>query len=76
MGQCNWTVGYNRTLSSANHVKCNQLNPPITAFITTIIATTTYSTENSASFFLNIGGEDLFLPWSRVGHAPRPIFML
>ena len=25
---------------------------------------------------LNTGGEDLFLPWSRVGHAPRPIFML
>ena len=21
-------------------------------------------------------GEDLFLPWSRVGHALRPIFML
>ena len=28
-------------------------------------------------FFLkNTGGEDLFLPWSRVGHALRPIFVL
>ena len=26
--------------------------------------------------FKNAGGEDLFLPWSRVGHAVRPIFML
>ena len=32
--------------------------------------------KNSASFFKNTGGEDLFLPWSRVGHALRPIFML
>ena len=32
--------------------------------------------ENSARFFKNTGGEDLFLPWSRVGHALRPIFML
>ena len=31
--------------------------------------------KNSASF-LNAGGEDLFLSLSRVGHAPRPIFML
>ena len=30
----------------------------------------------SASFLKNTGGEDLFLPWSRVGHALRPIFML
>ena len=32
-------------------------------------------TRNSASFFNNTGGEDLFLPWSRVGHALRPTFM-
>ena len=32
--------------------------------------------ENSASFLKNTGGEDLFLPWSRVGHALRPIFIL
>ena len=36
--------------------------------------------DNSASFFFfffcNTCGEDLFLPWSRVGHALRPIFML
>ena len=32
--------------------------------------------ENSASFFKGTGGEDLFLPLSRVGHALRPIFML
>ena len=27
-------------------------------------------------FFKNKGGEDLFLPWLRVGHALRPIFEL
>ena len=27
-------------------------------------------------FFKSIGGEDLILPWSRVGHALRPIFVL
>ena len=32
--------------------------------------------ENSAIFLKNTGGEDLFLPWSRVGHALGPIFML
>ena len=32
--------------------------------------------ENSASFFKNTGGEDLFLPWLRFGHALPPIFML
>ena len=32
--------------------------------------------ENSASFFKGTGGEDLFLPLSRVGHALRPIFIL
>ena len=32
--------------------------------------------ENSASFFKRTGGEDLILPWSRVGHALRPIFIL
>ena len=31
--------------------------------------------ENSATF-KSKGGEDLFLPWSRVGHALRPIFVL
>ena len=29
-----------------------------------------------SQLFENTGGEDLFLPWSRVGHALRPIFML
>ena len=29
-----------------------------------------------SQFFKNTGGEDLFLPWSRVGHALRPIFVL
>ena len=29
-----------------------------------------------SQFFKNTGGEDLFLLWSRVGHALRPIFML
>ena len=32
--------------------------------------------QNSARFFKNAGGEDLFLPWSRGGHAQRPIFTL
>ena len=32
--------------------------------------------KNSASFFENTGGEDLFLSWSCVGHAGRPIFKL
>ena len=32
--------------------------------------------ENSALFLKNKGGEDLFLPWSRVCHALRPIFVL
>ena len=32
--------------------------------------------ENSTIFFLNTGGEELLLPWSRVGHALRPIFIL
>ena len=31
--------------------------------------------ENS-TIFLNTGGEELLLPWSRVGHALRPIFIL
>ena len=30
--------------------------------------------ENSASFFKSTGGENLILPWSRVGHALRPLF--
>ena len=37
---------------------------------------TDFGSENSSSFFKSKGGEDLILPWSRVGHALRPIFML
>ena len=33
-------------------------------------------TRKFSQFLKNTGGEDLFLPWSRVGHALRPIFML
>ena len=33
-------------------------------------------TRKFSHFFKNTGREDLFLPWSRVGHALRPIFML
>ena len=33
-------------------------------------------TRKFSHFFKNKGGEDLFLPWSRVGHALRPISML
>ena len=32
--------------------------------------------QKFSQFFKNTGGEDLFLPWSRVGHALRPIFVL
>ena len=37
---------------------------------------TDLGSENSASFFKSTGWEDLILPWSRVGHALRPIFIL
>ena len=42
------------------------------------ISTSNWSRTRKFSqfFFLNTGGEDLFLPWSRVGHAVRPIFIL
>ena len=33
-------------------------------------------TGKFSHFFKNTGGEDRFLPWSRVGHALRPIFIL
>ena len=33
-------------------------------------------TRKFSQFFKNTCGEDIFLPWSRVGHALRPIFML
>ena len=33
-------------------------------------------TRKFSQLFKNTGGEDLFLPWSRVGHALRPIFVL
>ena len=33
-------------------------------------------TQNFSQFYKNTGREDLFLSWSRVGHALRPIFML
>ena len=30
------------TVTSANHIKCTELNPPITQFVTITTATTTY----------------------------------
>ena len=33
-------------------------------------------TQKFSHSFKNKGGEDLFLPWSRVGHALGPIFVL
>ena len=33
-------------------------------------------TRKLSQLFDNTGGEDLFLPWSCVGHALRPIFVL
>ena len=33
-------------------------------------------TRKFRQFFKNTGGEDLFLSWSRTGHALRPLFML
>ena len=32
--------------------------------------------QKFSQFFKSTGGEDLILPWSRVGHALRPIFIL
>ena len=37
--------GCNRRVTSANHIKCTQLNPSITQVITITIATTTYPTK-------------------------------
>ena len=37
---------------------------------------TDFGSQNSASFFKSTGGEDLILPWSRVGHALRPIWLV
>ena len=37
---------------------------------------TDLGSENSSSFFKSTGGEDLILPWSRIGHALRPVFIL
>ena len=42
----------------------------------TILISNWPQTQKFSQFFWNTGGEDLFLSWSRVGHAPRPIFML
>ena len=33
-------------------------------------------TQKFSQSYKNTGGEDLFLPWERVGHALRPIFIL
>ena len=33
-------------------------------------------TRKLSQFFKSTGGEDLILPWSRVGHVLRPIFIL
>ena len=33
-------------------------------------------TRKFSQLFKNTGGEHLLLSWTRVGHAPRPIFML
>ena len=33
-------------------------------------------TRKFSQFFKNTGGEDLILPWTRVGHGLRPIFIL
>ena len=35
----------------------------------TILISNWPQTQNFSQFFQNTGGEDLFLPWSRVGHA-------
>ena len=37
---------------------------------------TDLGSENSSSFIKSTGGKDLISPWSRVGHALRPIFIL
>ena len=42
----------------------------------TVLISNWPQTQKFSQFFKNTGGEDLFLPWSRVGHALRPAFML
>ena len=37
---------------------------------------TDLGSDNSSSIFKSTGGEDVIFPWSRVGHALRPIFIL
>ena len=49
------------------HIKC-QYRPAILRFW--------LQTQKFNQFFRNTGGKDLFLPWSHVGHAPRPVLML
>ena len=39
----------------------------------TVLISNWLQTQKFNQFFWNTGGEDLFLPRSRVGHAPRPI---
>ena len=39
---CSRTVACNETVTSANHIKCTQLNPPITEVNTITTATTTH----------------------------------
>ena len=46
IGQCNQTVGCNRTVEATSHTKYTQLNPPITELITITTATTTYRKRN------------------------------
>ena len=42
----------------------------------TILTSNWPQTQKFNQFFRNTGGKDLFLPWSHVGHAPRPVLML
>ena len=53
IGQCNRTIGGNRTVTLANHITCTVPNPPIREVITKTIATTTLTLPNGPGIFQN-----------------------
>ena len=55
------------------YVVCMSLWPRT---IKILISNSPRTRKFSQFFFKKTCGEDLFLPWSRVGHALRPIFVL
>ena len=53
IGQCNRTIGCNRTVTLANHITCTVPNPPSREVITKTIATTTVTLTNGPGIFQN-----------------------